>query len=94
MPVRTLLTRVVPEEAGVVAEVLPGQGGVVLVVLLEDLVQAVRLIDAVQNVGSCGQRTICSRARVSRTFCSAQQLDLGLGLRHSPKSTDFTTSRA
>lgn len=44
------LTRVDPEEAGGAAKVLPGQRGILLEVVDEDVVERLRVVDGVEDV--------------------------------------------
>lgn len=50
------LTGVDPEEAGGAAEVLPGERGVLQEVTHEDVVQRLRVVDGVQDVGVCSHK--------------------------------------
>lgn len=50
------LTGVDPEEAGGAAEVLPSESRILLEVTDEDIVECLRVVDGVEDVGICTQK--------------------------------------
>lgn len=63
------LTWVDPEEAGGAAEELPGERRILLEVTDEDVVQRLRVVDGVEDVGICAHTQTRTEPEHTKTRC-------------------------